>query len=154
MAAKDEELLRALKMVDTAGLCYRSICCWRRRSYVVSYGVDLLLVSSDAADGWSWQRLWWCGLRLLSLTDLLLLVWTICYKGVVGVHWCKMMAGWQIWRYWWRRWTIFLFQIKQEIPSDIRLWILMNKHIDRLIVRTIKTHALIPYLMRNNDKKN
>lgn len=41
-----------------AGLCYRSICCWRRRSSVVSYGVDLLLVRSKAANGWPWRRLW------------------------------------------------------------------------------------------------
>jgi hypothetical protein len=31
--------------------------------------------------------------------------------------------------------------------------LIKHKHIDRLIIRTIKTLALIPNLMRNNEKK-
>jgi hypothetical protein len=91
-------------IVVVGGKCGRKCDYCRRRTIVVFYDVDLFPVRLDAANkelllfptmsiysqsSWMWLMVGrgggYIGLRLLTLIDLLLLVWTNCYGGIAGV---------------------------------------------------------------------
>jgi hypothetical protein len=73
-------------------------------------------------------------------------------------RWCRISDGWVLmmngeqYLFFVIRtvWCFFSFLFLDQTRSRVRV---KHKHVDHLIVRTIKTLALIPNLMRNNEQK-
>ena len=146
----DEDLLMAW-----IGWHWLRSCCWRRFT-AAGVGNLLLRGSVVAFEGITlWTRVGEDLLRCLPL-----LRWTINHCWLWWVLW--VVGGWAVIDFdlmLWRqicsgRWIIFFiirtvgcFFLDQP-RFRVRV---KHKHVGRLIVRTIKTHALIPNLIRDNE---